>query len=482
MASRFERTVLCAALLAVAQFSNAQDGCNDRTPVEMLAEALEHENAAQDFLAAVDAAGVAVGATMEDLPTSPSVAGAATASTIANFLPLFAFTGLGGDLEGGAAPSDVNDDMLAFDFNIPLSRVGASTRQLKLQAGFNRRPQLFEPLVEAVPSAERDALRTANEPNLTMTDDAVFSVVYNLQNDLLGRDRLVVDDVFKAAIERVPSADFQEGFRRVDNVLARITDEDKTQTFADMAMREEEKLPLCLELQSALTQLAEARAALDALEDLVIEESRIEAFAKLVNNQPQLYAGVTYRDRNPLVGANEKSISITYEWGYRANFNLLRKFMTRECGTRSDASCRLTAYREYVTTNAEAIEAGDRLKFSLEYADVDDLVLTLAEPALTFNKTGGKKLVATFAYGRSLTAEEGLFDSSRIDFEIKREDVDDDPDRSNRTIASLTVTRSIGDLAFPFSLVYANKPEFLRTITDDKLSAHFGVKYELAGK
>src|SRR5690606_11356504 len=167
---------------------------------------------------------------------------------------------------------------------------------------------------------------------------AVFSVVYNLQSDMLGRDRLVLGDVFNAAIASVPSADFQAGFRRVDDVMAQIADEDKTQTFAEMAMRDEEKLPLCLELRSALNQLAEARAELDALEDLVIEESRIEAFARLVNNQPQLYASVTYRDRNPLVGANEKSVSITYEWGYRANFNLLRKFMTRECGTRSDAS------------------------------------------------------------------------------------------------------------------------------------------------
>jgi hypothetical protein len=213
-----------------------------------------------------------------------------------------------------------------------------------------------------------------------------------------------------------------------------------------------------------------------------VDAAHVETFAKLINNQPQLHASVSYKDRNPVVGANETALSITYEWGYRANVNLAEKHISEKCGSGTALTrtpeCILRSFTDYVVTNASAIEAGDRLKFSLEYADVDDLSVVIEDPAFTYAKPGGNKLTSTLAYGRSLTADDGLFDSSRIDIEIKREAIDDDPDRNNRTIGTVTLTRSIGDVSFPFSLVYANKPEFVAMEATDKLSAHVGVKYE----
>jgi hypothetical protein len=481
MCNPLQRTALCVALLAATRIS-AQTTCDTQTPVQLLQMALDIQ---QDMEAApmnIEAAEMEVGTTLEDLPTSPSVSGAATASTISNFLPLFALTGLGGDLEGASADSGVNDDMLGFDFNMPLSRMETSERQLKLQAGFNRNPELLSSLLAAVPAAERDAFRTRSEQDLTITDDTAFSVVYNVENQTLGRNRALLGEIFEAAIASASSAEFQVAFATVDTVMSSISTENQAVTFAEMDLPDEQKVALCEQLTTAVDELARANTELNDIENFVVSESRIETFAQLINNQPQLYASVTYRDRNPLVGANEKSVAITYEWGYRANVNLLRKFIAGECGATPEPACRLAAFRQYVSTHSEAIDSGDRLKFSLEYSDVDDLTLVLTDPVLTFAKPGGKKLVSTLAYGRALTADIGLFDDSRIDFEIRREDIDDDPDRNNRTIASLTITRSIGDLAFPFSIVYANKPEFLATLTDDKLSAHFGIKYEFAGK
>jgi hypothetical protein len=202
----------------------------------------------------------------------------------------------------------------------------------------------------------------------------------------------------------------------------------------------------------------------------------------LINNQPQLYAGVTYRDRNPLVGPNEKSAKITYEWGYRGNVNSLEKHVASRCAQDAAPDCRLNEYVNYVTAEAEAIASGDRLKFSLEYADVDALSLALQQPALMFSKAGSKKLVSSVAYGRSLTGDSGLFSDARIDIEIKREDVDDDPARNNRTIGTFTLTRTVGDISFPFSIVYANKPEFLTPLVDGKISAHIGIKYDFDDK
>ena len=56
----------------------------------------------------------------------------------------------------------------------------------------------------------------------------------------------------------------------------------------------------------------------------------------------------------------------------------------------------------------------------------------------------------------------------------------DDPLRRDRGVATLTLTRQIGDLAVPFGIVYANHGEYLGEV-DEQLSAHLGLKFDLDG-
>lgn len=481
--------VLLLAPLAFGQNAAAQDEpqedeteaaavtqCDALSPASILQSAFETSDAFEESTDAIEAAQAMTADVLEDLPTSPIVSGAATASTIANFLPLFSFAGVSGDLEGTSGGSSSTDDVLGFDFNLPLAREGTSERQLKLQAGFNRNPTVLDSLVQALPADERDEFRTDAQQDLTITDDSTFSITYNVENEALGRNRRLLGEVFRAAIGSVSAADFRAKFTAIERMVNEFSTEQQATAFAeidDVPLKKER----CDNLIAARDALRDAATALDMAEDSVVDAARIETFAKLINNQPQLHASVSYKDRNPVVGANETALSITYEWGYRANVNLAEKKIARECETRTP-ECILRSFTDYVVTNASAIEAGDRLKFSLEYADVDDLSVVIEDPAFTYAKPGGNKLTSTLAYGRSLTADDGLFDSSRIDIEIKREAIDDDPDRNNRTIGTVTLTRSIGDVSFPFSLVYANKPEFVAMEATDKLSAHIGVKYE----
>ncbi|HEU5134669.1 MAG TPA: hypothetical protein VFU13_05955, partial [Steroidobacteraceae bacterium] len=54
--------------------------------------------------------------------------------------------------------------------------------------------------------------------------------------------------------------------------------------------------------------------------------------------------------------------------------------------------------------------------------------------------------------------------------------LDSDDNYKSRLVATLTYTRRIGDMDVPFSIVYANKSEFLEGV-DKQIGLHVGVKF-----
>ena len=54
--------------------------------------------------------------------------------------------------------------------------------------------------------------------------------------------------------------------------------------------------------------------------------------------------------------------------------------------------------------------------------------------------------------------------------------LDDDDSNKERITASLTYTRRVADMDMPFSIVYANKDEFLGEV-DHQISMNFGLKF-----
>ena len=65
----------------------------------------------------------------------------------------------------------------------------------------------------------------------------------------------------------------------------------------------------------------------------------------------------------------------------------------------------------------------------------------------------------------------------RIDLMDKYEDVSDDPMRQDRLVASLTLTRKLGDIDRPVR-DRLHEPHFL-TDVDKQVSAHIGLKFDL---
>jgi hypothetical protein len=54
--------------------------------------------------------------------------------------------------------------------------------------------------------------------------------------------------------------------------------------------------------------------------------------------------------------------------------------------------------------------------------------------------------------------------------------LDDDTTNEERVTAALTYTRRVGDMDMPFSIVYANKDEFLGEV-DHQLGINLGLKF-----
>ena len=210
-------------------------------------------------------------------------------------------------------------------------------------------------------------------------------------------------------------------------------------------------------------------------------------FAKLLSNQPQLHAAVRRNVRDSVVGADSTTAEFTYELGF-VNLNSFDQEAGAVCSGADDQNpdfavvraCGV-AIRDYVNRDdiRARLEHGDRLALSLAYTKVEDLSFTL--PGSTFQFDAGGSSIVTFsvAYGRLFGLTSGMADT-RIDLEAKYEDASDDDTRNDRVIASLTVTKKVGNLSIPFSLVYSNRSEFVGE-SDAKLGAHIGVVFNTFG-
>jgi hypothetical protein len=79
----------------------------------------------------------------------------------------------------------------------------------------------------------------------------------------------------------------------------------------------------------------------------------------------------------------------------------------------------------------------------------------------------------TVAAGRPM----GGANDGRLDFELAYDsNLDGDTTNKERFKASLTYTRRVGEMDMPFSIVYANKDEFLGEV-DHRISINFGLKF-----
>jgi hypothetical protein len=400
------------------------------------------------------------------LPTS-TASGNATAGTLTNFLPLLSVSGLGGALFGSNVIED--DQNLSFEYNQVLGTANAGV--LKLKADLARDPVPFSPLVEAVPETDRDGFRTEASDQLDLGDDVTFSLSYSVgQGEYFGKRSIdSYEGVFRNVLGAADTAAYQSAQAEFLTALgeAQELDADITSetSIGEYSIPEGTKRDLCRKAQEFQQQVR----VLNAAEELLLERSM---FDKLINNSPQLLLSVSLNEKDALAGPDEISGRITFEWGFRTSIGAMEKY-AGDCGSTCAAK-----YFGYISANKDAIEAGDRLKFELEYVDIDDFSYNDVLGDLSFEKPGSEKFVASVAYGRMLPSS--ALDRSRIDFELKHEDVERDPDRNDRTIGTLTLSRKLeaGGWTVPITIVYSNKPELVQMNSGDRLSAHIGIKWD----
>lgn len=435
-------------------------------------------------------------------PTGEDTGGANLSSTTKNFLPFLAFSGLvsQGDASQG-------DGTFVADLNFLLP--GGLGRNAQLQAVFNSKSVLAAPIVEAV---DDDGEATLAK-QLTDLDDVTATFSYqweglnrgrsfaNYRNryiHLVDQAKASADNKRTAALDTAQQAAFREVVQVIDSCEARLRPEHAD--LADQVKAIAEGNPfsepfarygsLCGATDEAKLRVLVAQAAVAAAEDVGLVRDAIDAaglnrFGELVDNQPQLFLTAKHRSRGNLVGGDENSGMVSFEWA-RTN---LAASMSTECHkelekTKPDSAtvedC-AKSYRDFVADNGDAIENGNRFSFSFEFADVKETKVplsTLLPGAGLSDLTlpGSKKRIWSLGWSRDYV---GLgTEPIRLDLVANYDDVTGDPLRNDRLVASLTITRKINGMSVPLGIVYANHGEYLGEV-DKVFSAHLGLKFDL---
>ena len=491
---------IIATLLVLGLGSSAaaaQVRCDpDEKPIDCWRRAeQELEPDREDLQEDIDQAADEEKAELLGKPTGVDTGGLNLATNTKNFLPLLALSAL----LGQDSDSD-GDGVYVLDLNFLIPGL-AEDKNSQIQAAVNSQPTLPDALTEALPEDQRDDLVQELEGELGDLDDYTLSFTYNWVNARHGRGFEQYRNRF-ASLTRAVSKDFD---------LA-SGDEDLLRAFGEFIAENEEELEnvpddLDVTFEEINTAIGEEKgdafkSSFEAAVEQKVEELQrnrqqladagLGFFADLVNNQPQLYVSASQRFLAPVLGGDETSFKITYEWGQAS----LNHAMNRRChedldtadtsglekrspGTLDDC---LSQFTNFVNAHKDSLKDGNRFSFSAEYLDIDEQPVDLAElgvPGLTLE--GAKKVVVSAGWSRLFGQGPQGQQPLRLDFVGTYEDVSDDPLRQDRGIATLTVTRQFGGLAVPFGIVYATHGEFLPEV-DKQLSAHVGLKFNLFGE
>lgn len=381
-------------------------------------------------------------------------------SALKDFLTL-----LSGSLES-ATFSESEGQALTFDYN-PQFEILGSPGTFKFQAVFNN-AQLSSQLTGALAS-NTAAVNTLDE-SLDLESDVALSATLNPNNRRFGRSIKPHRQYFETWLIAVAPSDateddaFAKAIEGVPNLV------DVNDQFSDLGLAD-----------------AQARAAVQAFETAAkatkTRRDRIkkytDAFATLLGNQSQLYASAIYSARKSIVGPNQFSGTLTFEWGPRNLSTFIKD--NPGCGPSAFANnvSGDVAGKCVDTISSYAKDAAtDRLKFSLEYGRTNRRWIDLPEYSVQYGIPRSHKLVYSLTYGRPLTAPMNTA-GARIDLTVDYEDVSDQSQADNRLVGSATLTYKINDaFSVPIGVVYASHEEDLPE-NDEQLNAHFGLIYKM---
>lgn len=383
-------------------------------------------------------------------------------SAVKDFLTL-----LSASLESSSLTS--NGQAFTFDYNPPINILGAD-HALKLQATFTK-PGLNEQLTKHFSS--NAAALTPFDDALTNSDDVAISGTVQPTSERFGRSLVPHRPIFRLMLTTLaPSKD--EWRKVLVKVIVDNGLESEEQTFDSLPAENREVVMLAIE-----TAAKKQQTFLRAVGGFAGK------FARLLNNQPQLYATALYHARKNVVGPNELTAKLTYEIGAH-NLNGFRRKHGSTCNEATlEKKETATQCARLLQTYAAGNVEDDRLTMSLEYNRTNRRWIkgdaNLA--GFEFGYPRAHSFVYKVTYGRTVQGVVTNTSTGRVDLSFRYEDVRNPTDSSknvrSRGVGSITYTQKINNsFSFPVSLVYANHASDLGDV-NEKFNAHFGLVYKL---
>jgi len=497
-----------------------QDG---QTPSEYSMETIAY------YLAAADRE-LAKTETPEKISAKPTATAATSGfgervnDSISDFLPLFQF-----------AVNAVSTSDDSKSVTIKANPIKGSWGALSIEATLVE-PEISSALLDDIVEAARE---TQKEMLLDQTDDLdniIWSVSYGYVKNgakaewgrtrrLWGRDYKTYEKLAGRLFQALWKGDAEGGAQRSTRAedllrLGRLEDEigdvfplgpdvperlkfseDQT-TFEQIRKNAGEGMlrgSFLTEYVAALN--ADARAVADI--DIEAGKANLDELAGLIDNQPQLVANYSFRDRDRFVGANEHSFELKIEWG-RRNFNKVLK-QYRELN-RSAVDPQTVRSDRVLEAYSRVLEKGkffaeDKFSFSVNYKKTEDNMFTydynqtVTDPMTMMdtviprmamvNQEESKDWTGSLQWTHTMVSQElkigGQVVHPRLALALDYTDVENEMVKNSRFTARVTYTYPLTEtVSLPISLVYSDDPEFVRMSMPDKVfSAHAGLSYKI---
>jgi hypothetical protein len=397
-------------------------------------------------------------------------------SSVKDFLPLLQLTGV-----LGAVQKDDTTGTVSIALNTPF--LGGSGKltddpSFQLKAVVETTPKLFDELRNKLPTDKRDALEKSLLASKTDAQHTTLHASYNFTSDRLGRNfarhMSLYNDLFQQAVAgptSTPASVEADVIRKLIQALGSDISLDNT-LWAEIPEAKR------IAAQQVLLETVQAHLALQTAFAASVKNSGLDLFGQLINNQPQLSITVYRSFRDDLYGPDLFSSRITFEMGLANNLNgFFDRYDPRQCRTHhADCLKEYSAYLKDAATRAN-IKAGSRLAAYAEFIRHAKYHYANADAGLDVAFDEGTTFSAGLDYGRLLGVSDTGAADGRVDASLRYERRSDAPDNT-RFVASVTITKKLGDLSIPFGIVYANKPRFL-TGVDKGLTANVGLKFNL---
>jgi hypothetical protein len=357
---------------------------------------------------------------------------------------------------------------LTLDYNPPFDILGTD-HALKLQATF-RKPQLNEKLTAQF--ASNPAALTPFNNGLSNSDDVAISATFQPTSERFGRSIVPNRALFRQMVNSL-TPDRAKWQIALATAVALTSLTSETQTFASLPAEQQE--PTMIAIESAAKSQQTFLRAVGTFAD---------AFARLLNNQPQLYASAVYDARKNVVGPNEWAAQGTYELSTH-NLNTFRRRNAATCGTSAPADANAAARCARLLEAYANAGVDDRLAISLEYHRTNQRYVA-GDPNLdgfTFGYPRAHSFVYQLTYGRPMQGPVTGTSNGRIDVSLRYDDVRNPANSAlnvqSQAIGSITYTQKINDsFSLPISLVFANHASDLTNV-NRKFNANFGLAYKL---